>query len=93
MNHLDFGYRHARKFWRQGYAYEAAEAALKYGIEKLGFLEIYATTDIDNRGSRRILEKLGFRFVGIFHYDAPTSWGAIPGEPATWYELAQDALS
>lgn len=87
VNHLDFGYRYARRFWGQGYAFEAAKAALDYGIEKLGFREVYATTDVDNRGSKRILEKLGFRFMEIFHYDAPTSWGALPGEPATWYQL------
>lgn len=89
VGHLDFGYRHARKFWRQGYAYEAAKAALDYGVGTLGFRDIYAMTDVDNEGSRRLLEKLGFRFVEIFPYDGQGLWMA--GLPATWYRLDSPA--
>ncbi len=85
VNHLDFGYRHARKFWGQGYACEAAHAALNYGINTLGFKDIYAMTDIENAGSRRILEKLGFRLAKIFPYDGPSTW--VTGLPVTWYEF------
>lgn len=85
VNHLDFGYRHARKFWGQGYAYEAALAALSYGTKTLGFKDIYAMTDVGNAGSRRILEKLGFRFTSIFPYDGPSTW--VTGLPVTWYEF------
>lgn len=87
IGHLDFGYRHLRKFWGKGYAYEAAKAALDYGVDVLGFTDIYGMTDVDNLGSRHILEKLGFRFVEIFSYDAPPTWRAYYGEPATWYKL------
>jgi len=90
VNHLDFGYRHTRKLWRQGYAYEAAKAALDYGIGVLGFKDIYAMTDVENKGSRRILETLGFRFVEIFAYNAAPGWRAHHGEPTTWYELPQE---
>lgn len=86
VNHLDFGYRHARKFWGQGYGYEAAKAALDFGINVLGFHDIYAMTDVDNKGSRRILEKLGFRFVEIFAYNGQGLW--LAGKPTTWYQLA-----
>lgn len=74
VHHLDFGYRHLRRFWRQGYAYEAAKAALDYGIEVLGFWDIYGMTDVDNTASRRLLERLGFRLMEIFAYDAPPLW-------------------
>jgi len=83
--HYDFGYRHIRKHWRKGYAYEAAKAALDYGIDILGFKDIYAMTDVNNAGSRRILEKLGFHLVEIFGYDGPMLW--ITGQPITWYKL------
>lgn len=85
VNHLDFGYRHAQKFWQQGYAYEAAKAALDYGIKALGFTDIYAMTDVHNMGSRRILEKLGFQLEEIFPYDGPSLW--VTGLPVTWYKL------
>jgi len=83
--HYDFGYRHVRKHWWQGYAYKAAKASLDYGIEVLGLSDIYAMTDIDNAGSRHILEKLGFKFVEIFPYDGTPFWR--DGLPVTWYRL------
>lgn len=84
INHYDFGYRHARKYWRQGYAFEAAKAARDYGIESLGIKEIYAMTQTENAGSRRILEKLEFRLDHIFPFDGePFFW--LKGQPTTWY--------
>jgi [ribosomal protein S5]-alanine N-acetyltransferase len=85
INHYDFGYRHIRKYWRKGYAYEAAKAALDYGIETMGIKDIYAMTAIDNAGSRRVLEKLGFHLEEIFPYDGSFVW--IHGQPITWYKL------
>ncbi len=85
VGHYDFGYRHTRKHWRKGYAYEAAQAALDYGIDVLGIKNIYAMTDVNNAGSRRILEKLGFRLVEIFSYDGSPFW--VVGQPTTWYRL------
>lgn len=85
INHYDFGYRHMRKHWRKGYAYEAAKASLDYGLSTLGFKDIYAMTDVENAGSRRILEKLGFRLEEIFPYDGSFVW--IHGQPITWYKL------
>jgi RimJ/RimL family protein N-acetyltransferase len=84
----DFGYRHTRKHWGKGYATEAARAALDYGIDRLGFTDVYAMTDIDNGASRHILEGLGFRLQEIFPYDAEPNWRAA-GAPTTWYKLDQ----
>lgn len=85
VGHYDFGYRHTRKYWRKGYAYEAAKASLDYGIDVLGFKDIYAMTDVNNEGSRHILEKLGFEFVEVFNYDGTPFWRE--GLPVTWYKL------
>jgi ribosomal-protein-alanine N-acetyltransferase len=85
VDHYDFGYRHARKFWGQGYAFEAAQAALDYGVRELRIEDVYAMTDVNNAGSRCILEKLGFELKEIFPYDGPAFW--VQGLPVTWYEL------
>jgi RimJ/RimL family protein N-acetyltransferase len=50
--------------------------------------EVHAMTDVDNGASRRILEKLGFNFMGIFNYDAAPTW-RTEGEPTTWYKWTQ----
>lgn len=87
VNHYDFGYRHARKAWGKGIATEAGTAALKYGIETLGFHPVFAMTDVHNAASRHVLEKLGFRFVKVFEFDGRLSWGTPDDLTATWYEL------
>jgi len=81
----DFGYRLARRFWGKGYATESGKAALDYGISNLGMKDIYAMTDINNKASRHVLEKLGFRYTGNFNYDAEPNW-RTPGELTTWYK-------
>jgi ribosomal-protein-alanine N-acetyltransferase len=84
VGHYDFGYRLATRHWGKGYATESAKAVLHYGIEKLGFTDIYGMTDVGNAASRNVLEKLGFKLVEIFAYDAEPNWRA-DGELTTWY--------
>jgi RimJ/RimL family protein N-acetyltransferase len=84
-NYYDFGYRLKRKFWGKGYATESGNSALKYGIEMLQLKEIYAMTDANNFASRRVLEKIGMKYIEIFNYDRELSWIA-KGEPTAWYE-------
>lgn len=48
--------------WRRGYATEAAEAAVREGFERHGWERIVAWTDRPNLASRRVIEKLGFRY-------------------------------
>ena len=85
-NYLDFGYRFQQKTWGKGYATETGRASLDYGINTLGYKNIFATTDVRNAASRNVLEKLGFKYKGIFAYDGEPTWRE-PGQPTTWYEL------
>ena len=87
-NHLDFGYRLARRHWGKGYASESGKAALQYGLDALGLSDIHAMTDVDNAASRRVLEKLGFKLVSIFPYDGDVTW-VERGYPTTWYSLGR----
>lgn len=58
----DIGFALLPQFERKGYAYESADAAMRYGGNVLGFRRVLAITTIDNESSGRLLEKLGFRF-------------------------------
>ena len=87
-DYYDFGYRLARRFWGKGYATESGKASLDYGINTLGMKNIYGMTDMNNMASRHVLEKLGFRYIGNFNYDAEPNWRA-PGELTTWYKYEQ----
>jgi len=88
VDHYDFGYRQQLSKWGQGFGYEAGYAALHYGIRELGLKEIYAMTDVDNKASRGLLEKLGFLFVETFCYDSHPIWRE-QGQLTTWYQYPE----
>ncbi len=85
---IDFGYRFRKKHWGKGYATEGSKAALEYGFKHLKYKEVYAMTDIANLASRRVLEKVGFSFVGLFNYDTEPLLWRKKNELTTWYKLS-----
>lgn len=64
----EIGWRLARNAWGQGYATEAARAALAFGFGELGLAEIVAFTALGNRRSRAVMERLGMRPDGEFDH-------------------------
>jgi RimJ/RimL family protein N-acetyltransferase len=61
---VDLGFRIAPPYWGQGFATEAARAALRVGFAIDGLDEIAARAMPDNRASHRVLDKLGFEPTG-----------------------------
>jgi RimJ/RimL family protein N-acetyltransferase len=55
------GWRLARKHWGQGYATEAARAALEVGFARLDLREIVSFTTVGNVRSRAVMERIGMR--------------------------------
>ena len=53
------GYRLARRYWGQGYAFEAVSAAIPYGFDILGLKRLVATIDPNNTASVRVAVKAG----------------------------------
>jgi ribosomal-protein-alanine N-acetyltransferase len=66
---VDFGYVFSRARWGEGFATEAARAALRYGFERFGFERVSANTVQEHKVSRRVLEKIGFEYQGLRHYE------------------------
>lgn len=56
---VEIGWRLAKKYWRQGYASEAAQEALRFGFVELGLAEIVSFTSLHNLPSRAVMEKIG----------------------------------
>jgi ribosomal-protein-alanine N-acetyltransferase len=73
----DLGYRFIRRYWGQGYGYEAALAWLRAGFDTLKVARICAYADVENAGSRRILEKIGLQEGNTFEEG---------GTACVWYE-------
>jgi [ribosomal protein S5]-alanine N-acetyltransferase len=57
---LVFGFRLASKYWGAGYATEAANAILDYGLRQLEMGCVHAGAHPNNTQSLKILAKLGF---------------------------------
>jgi [ribosomal protein S5]-alanine N-acetyltransferase len=58
------GYWIARPLWGQGLVTEAAQAVIGWAFETAGFHKVTVGCLEENVGSRRVIEKLGFRFLG-----------------------------
>jgi len=74
LEDADIGFAFLGRFWSLGYAYESASAVMDYGHRVLGLKRILAITAPHNRGSIRVLEKIGLRFdkfVGMPGIDEP----------------------
>lgn len=56
---VEVGWRLGGQYWNQGYATEAARAALADGFRRAGLHEIVSFTFAGNARSRRVMEKLG----------------------------------
>jgi RimJ/RimL family protein N-acetyltransferase len=66
-NHTaDIGYVLNRKYWRNGYMTESARAVLDVAFKQLKLHRVWATCDIRNGASYRVMEKLGMRREGTF---------------------------
>lgn len=55
----DLGYIIHSPYWNQGYGYEAAQAILDYGFNRLGLQRMCANMPVHHHASRRVAEKLG----------------------------------
>ena len=53
-----------RPYWGRGLATEMARECLRFAFTEKGFAEVAAFTRPANLASRRVLEKLGMRYVG-----------------------------
>ena len=75
---VEAGWRLDRAHWGQGYATEAARAALAYGFGPLGLREIVAFAVSGNIASRRVMERIGMRHEALDDFDYP---GIPEGDP------------
>jgi len=62
----ELGYWIGKKYWRNGYCFEAAQAVVDYGFEVMRLNKIFAPFMTRNPVSGRVLEKLGMKTEGLF---------------------------
>ncbi|MEM9820008.1 MAG: GNAT family N-acetyltransferase [Bacteroidota bacterium] len=65
---IEIGYRLIEKYWGQGFATEGGIKVLEHAFLDLRLKEVVAVAIPENRASRRVMEKLGLRYVENTHY-------------------------
>ncbi|MEZ4658682.1 MAG: GNAT family N-acetyltransferase [Caldilineaceae bacterium] len=55
----EFGYLLNQKYWGNGYATEAARAIVQWAVNLPSVYRVWATCDVENLASARVLEKCG----------------------------------
>jgi [ribosomal protein S5]-alanine N-acetyltransferase len=61
----DLGYGLARRYWGQGYTTEAVKALVQWALDQESIFRVWATCDVDNLASARVMEKAGMQKEGI----------------------------
>jgi len=74
LKDVDLGFGFLSKYWGYGYAYEAANATLNYGIEERGYERIAGFTSLDNEKSANLLQKLGMKDEGNIRYSTTAEY-------------------
>jgi RimJ/RimL family protein N-acetyltransferase len=69
---VEIGWRLAQEHWGQGYATEAARAALDFGFQNLGLEEIVSFTVPANQRSRAVMERIGMTRSPADDFDHPS---------------------
>jgi len=86
------GYAIGRAWWGQGLACEAARAVLKWGIDAFRLTRIWASTDLGNTRSQRVLEKLGMRRESVVTRPGPGLFGESTQEAVYGLNLKNPSL-
>jgi [ribosomal protein S5]-alanine N-acetyltransferase len=60
----DLGFAFLPRYWGRGFALEAAGAVLEHARAALALRRLVAITLPSNQGSKRVLERIGFRLEG-----------------------------
>jgi RimJ/RimL family protein N-acetyltransferase len=71
----ELGYALGRRYWGRGYATEAVSAVVDLARE-VGARRLDAYSFVENPASARVLEKAGFRDLGVVARDYPKRGGA-----------------
>lgn len=87
---IEISWRLTYDFWNKGYALEGAQAALAFGFETLKLDQIVSFTVVENRRSRKLMEKLGMRRNPADDFDHPRVPDGSPLKRHVLYKLKKE---
>ncbi|CAN5739594.1 GNAT family N-acetyltransferase [soil metagenome] len=83
---MEIGYAIDKAYWGKGFATEAAEKFMRYAFEQLNAEKLVAVARPENTASRRVMEKLGMKFVktGTFYSQTLVQYAISKSEWERW---------
>ena len=63
----EIGYRFLERYWGQGFATEICDPLIEYGIQQMALKSLFATVDVLNVASVKILEQSKLKFIQEYH--------------------------
>jgi RimJ/RimL family protein N-acetyltransferase len=88
---VEIGWRFARAHWGQGYASEAARAALAFGFETLPFDGYVSFTSVGNARSRAVMARIGMMRDPAEDFMHPALFESHPLASHVLYRIGRDA--
>lgn len=88
---VEIGWRLTRSTWGQGYATEAARAALRHAFEVVGLSEVVSFTAATNLRSQAVMNRIGMSRDRSSDFDHPRVPEGHPLRPHVVYRIRPDA--
>lgn len=88
---LEVGWRLARSAWHQGFATEAARAAVGMALGRLALAEVWSMTSVLNTPSIAVMERLGMQRYATFDHPAVPEGHRL--RPHVAYRISRSALA
>jgi ribosomal-protein-alanine N-acetyltransferase len=88
---VEIGWRFARAHWGQGYATEAARAALAFGFEMLPFDGYVSFTSVGNTRSRAVMARIGMTHDPAEDFMHPSLFESHPLAAHVLYRITRDS--
>jgi [ribosomal protein S5]-alanine N-acetyltransferase len=67
---MSFGYTGAYAQWGKGYMTEAVRASINWAFQQPDICRVYATADVENIPSQRVMEKAGLQREGLLRKES-----------------------
>lgn len=90
---VEIGWRLTRAAWGQGFATEAAQAALEFAFDRLALREVIAIAVPANAASLRVMERLGMTHDAAGDFDHPRIAAGHPLRRHVLYRTAAPGRS
>jgi RimJ/RimL family protein N-acetyltransferase len=84
---MEIGWRLLKRAWHNGYATEAARAALGVAFEGIGLPDVWSMTAVLNEPSQAVMRRIGM--VEVARFDHPRVPADSPVRPHVMYRLAR----